>query len=233
MMFFNIPHVDEQAGVYNNSEANLFKVNKFQSEEVYAGGKLRRIGKSVLLAETEDIQKALVDRFPEYEHYIKKQTMNHISVADGYRSPYTDGHISLYVFETIQDEFIEKYGIDTNVIFKPWFGLKFDMKTREVMVKIPFDDSNHHYAKPDLPEGAKYYGKIYREDGSLHNEFDCYIHRTSPSVLQFCEKNKIEMPTYDNDLLKKISMWGFVYDKDSLQIKMVKGYVYPKSPRFI
>ena len=50
---------------------------------------------------------------------------------------------------------------------------------------------------------------------------------------QYCEKNKIEMPTYDNDLLKKISMWGFVYDKDSLQIKMVKGYVYPKSPRFI
>lgn len=232
MMYFNIPHVDEQAGIQDNT-TNPFKVNRFQTEKVYAGGKLRRVGKSVLVDETEDVQLALANKFPEYEKYIKKQNMNHISAADGYRSPYTDGHISLYVFETIPDEFVEKYGIDKNVTFKPWFGFKFDMKTGEVMVKIPFDDPNDYYAKPDLPEGAKYYGKLYREDGSLHDEFDCYLHRTFPSVLQFCEERNIEMPTYDEDLLNKINLWGFVYDKDSLQIKMVKGYVYPKSPRFI
>ena len=163
--------------------------------------------------------------FPDYADF-SRSNLNIIGKYDGYREPYQNASISWYDFgnypsEALQLHFSTSY---LNSTLRHWYGLKFDLVTKEVMLKVVL--STYEDPKPSLPVGDTFYAVTHSRDGTLNKWVDAYVFATPKRIREFCADNSLTYPlppTTHTDC-DVVWCWGFVFNKDTLAYGPVKAY---------
>lgn len=194
--------------------------NQTFRENVWANGTLYRTAYSVDTTTGESILQNLVENFPD--EVIDSDKLNWIGYNSvNVRPPYTNSTISFYIWKNIPDEIRLSYNIMEKDIM-PWYGKKYDLTTKEIMIKVPFNDP---YVGPeDLPLGTyRFYGKIYRQNGTVDNNIDYYVACPTEEIREYCARHGFNFPCPD-DALEYVNLWSIVYKSDTLTPIMVKAY---------
>lgn len=191
-------------------------------DEVYVGQKLVRTDATLWYDQTVEPLRLLWENWPTGYDFESSKS-NVVGLYDGYREPYTNQSISWYEFKLPSPELRQQYGaagyLDHDVL--NWYGLKFDLVTKDVLFKIVLRDVDT--VKPPLPEGFKFYARIHDKDGTVDPLIDCYVSTISDEMRAYCAEHNVEFPVPD-DIADRVILWGIVYDERTLEIKYVKGY---------
>lgn len=199
---------------------------------VYCNGQEVRRDFNILIPEARDmIQTLLESKFgPEIQNdTITADTIPCvIGMNSGYRPPYVNPIISWYKFCHMNQQIIDKFGVDTNK-FKdlyPWYGRKFDLSTGKQLLKIVYGEYDMiDQPKPILPRGYKFYSMYYDEDKNLDSLVDVYT-VTSPQIMQqFCKDWRLTYPIPDiANVQDRVTIYSVVYDTNTLKYVTVKAY---------
>lgn len=194
-------------------------------DDVYVDGVIVRQDYSIGQPEGATILEELEAAFPEYANFSRSE-LNIVGKYDGYREPYQNASISWYDFATYPSEqlqlnFSTSY-LNSSLLL--WYGLKFDMVSNAVMLKVllrAYDDP-----KPELPSGNKFYSLTHLEDGSTVEWVDSYVFATPKRIREFCSDKGLAYPLGDTTHLDcdVVWCWGFVFNKDTLEYGAVKAY---------
>lgn len=226
-----VPHSGNEAEVQNYLDRELTNIalNNFKRcqvrDDVYMNQTLVRQDYTLGTPEGAEILAELKEAFPNYANY-ERSNLNIVGKYDGYREPYQNPSISWYDFEKLPTEslqlaFSTSYATDN---LKEWYGLKFDLVTKDVLLKVVV--SEYEGDTPDLPFGESFYAITHSQDGSSSEWIDAYVFATPRSIRHFCENKGLEYPlppTTHTDC-DVVWCWGFVFNKDTLEYGAVKGY---------
>ena len=174
--------------------------------------------------------KALIDRLMQDEFFKtffnqESDSLGSAGEYSNYREPYSNKGISVYKCnkpsESLQLQFGASY-LDSNL--KPWYGLKFDLTTKEVTLKVVF--SEYDGDLPELPKGVRFFSRFHNQDGTARNEIDVFVYATPYRIWDFCNAKGLSYPLPEDEHLKSevIELWGFVFNKDTLEYGPVKAY---------
>lgn len=170
--------------------------------------------------------------FPTWSHWINRYPRNLIGRQSGYRTPYNNTTITLYVFESVPDNLMTQYNVNTNLNRCDWFGLKFDIVDLTVTLKVPYWDCPD-YVVPTTPIEPFHYAAIYKSDGTEHSKREVYFQRGGEvTIKQFCQQHSLTVPAPDEQL-NNMGYWSFAYDSDTLAPELVKAYVFQKDHKII
>lgn len=199
---------------------------------VYVDKEIVREDFSMNTEEGQVIMAKLETEFPNFTDY-RRQANNMVAEYDGYRAPYSNPSLSFYDFQivmpaAIQTAFNVSYQASE---LKTWYGLKFDLVTRDVLLKAVVLDFAG--AKPELPPSHpiynNYYALTHSADGSVSDWVDCYSFSTRSQIKQFCLDKGLDYPLPDEEDLKPgyqaVWNWGVVFNKSTLEYGPVKAYV--------
>ena len=163
--------------------------------------------------------------FPNYANFDRTNA-NLVGKYDGYREPYQNASISWYDVglmpsEELQLSFNTNY-LNSNML--SWYGLKFDLVTKNVFLKVVVKDYTGQ--KPDLPVGDNFYAMTHSEDGTLSNLVDVYVYATPKRIREFCADKGLTYPLSENTHKEcdVVWCWGFVFNKNTLEYGPVKAY---------
>jgi len=195
-------------------------------DDVYVDRELVRQDFSLSTTEGAAILQELQTEFPDYAEYDRSPS-NIIGKYDGYREPYKNASISWYNFgikpsESLQLAFNASYS-DSNLA--NWYGLKFDLTTREVLFKAVI--LNYEGSKPELPVGYVFYAVTHSQDSVVTNQWvDAYVQATPKRIREFCTAKGLAYPLLPTTHLEcdVVWIWGFVFNKDTLAYGPVKAY---------
>lgn len=194
-------------------------------DDVYCDGTLVRQDFTVGLPEGQVLVEKLQEEFPDYVDWTKNEH-NIVGAYGNYREPYQNDSISWYDFNAYVTESMQlAYGTSySNDNLKGWYGLKFDLTTREVMLKVVFNEYDGDL--PELPQGEKFFARTHFQDGSSCDLLDVYIYATPQRVWNFCQDKGITypLPADEHKDCDVVWCWGFVFDKDTLEYGPVKAY---------
>ena len=178
--------------------------------------------------------KALIDRLMQddiFKNFFnqKGEVLQQVGEYSNYREPYSNKGISVYKVgkpsESLQLDFGASY-LDSNLL--PWYGFKFDLSTKEVTLKVVF--SKYDSDLPELPKGGRFFSRFHNQDGTARNEIDVFVWATPYSIWEFCKDKGLTYPLPDNEHLNSyIGVWGFVFNKDTLEYGPVKAYSYQQA----
>lgn len=197
------------------------------TEKVYHGGALVSTRYPISHADSGVSKQLLTSNFPSYTSWITKYNRNLIGSAGAYRSPYTDNHVTLYVFESPPSDIITEFGVDVNLDFCTWFGFKFILSSGEVKLKVPFYDENNYYSQPDFPERPLHFANIYSSTTGLHNQRDAYFTSGGKKTFeQYFTTHSLTNPWPSEDVYKTIGLWSICYDTTTLVPDHVKAYAF-------
>ena len=194
-------------------------------DDVYVNKELVRQDHSLGTSEGAVILEELEEAFPDYVNFARSE-LNIVGKYEGYREPYQNASISWYDFgnypsEALQLRFNTSY-LNSNL--KQWYGLKFDLVTNEVMLKVVID--NYDEPKPSLPVGEVFYAITHQQDGASSEWIDAYVYATPKRIREFCTDNGLAYPLNDTTHLDcdVVWCWGFIFHKDTLEYGAVKAY---------
>lgn len=195
-------------------------------DDVYVNGNLVRQDYSIETPEGAAILDKLIEAFPDYIDY-RNSELNIIGEYDGYREPYQNPSISWYdcgggkPSDDLQSFFNTSYPASS---LKGWYGLKFDLTTKEVLFKPVLNDYSGD--TPELPVGNTFYAVIHQQDGSSSDWVDAYVYATPKRIREFCADKGLAYPLDVNTHLEcdVVWCWGFVFHKDTLEYGAVKAY---------
>jgi len=196
-------------------------------DDVYVGGVLQRHDYSIEHPEGGKIADRLVSLFPN-EPYLQ-QAGNLLGSYDVLREPYKNDSISLYHFDYPSDSLLAQYGLPSNADrqYRPWYGRKFDLVTKEVMLKVVLPDNEQIPAEiPRLGVGS-FFAKIYHSNGTSEPMIDCYGFGSSALIRRFCNKHNLQYPLAD-EFEDQAWIWGAVYNLATKELSHMKGYVRNK-----
>ena len=201
-------------------------------DDVYVNQELVRQDFSISTIEGSAILQELEQEFPDYVNY-SRSPFNLVGKYDGYREPYQNSSISWYDFgvkpsASLQLSFNTSYS-DANL--KNWFGLKFDLTTREVLFKAVV--LNYEGSKPDLPLGDVFYAVTHSQDNTITTQWvDAYVHATPKRIREFCTAKGLDypLPPTTHTECDVVWCWGFVFHKDTLEYGAVKAYARYNQP---
>ena len=197
-------------------------------DDVYVAQEKVRTDYNVNADEGQELIAAIEEVFPAYTDWYD-QEYNVIGAFGAYRLPYTGQSISWYSFGAKPSvEVLNSYGVTyTEENLKPWYGLKFNLETNEVMAKIVFNDYDG-----DLPanwparQELSFYATTHNQDGSVFEWIDGYVYATEYDIKKWCVENNLAYPLPESieDDDSFVWCWGIVFHKDTLEIKSLKGY---------
>lgn len=194
-------------------------------DDMYCNTSIARQDYSLLTPEGQVILAELKKEFPDYDDY-ERSSFNIVGKYDGYREPYTNPSISFYNFDTmISEAMLLNFGTSyPTENLKNWYGLKFDLVTKEVLLKVVIKEYDGN--KPDLPEGQAFYAITHKEDGTTGDLIDAYVYATPQRIRKFCEAKGLTypLPPTEHKDCDVVWCWGFVFDKNTLEYGPVKGY---------
>lgn len=196
-------------------------------DDVYMGGVLQRHDYSIEHPEGRKIADRLVSLFPN-EPYLE-EAGNLLGSYDVLREPYKNDSISLYHFDYPSDSLLAQYGLPstTDRQYRPWYGRKFDLVTKEVMLKVVLPDNEQIPEEiPRLGVGS-FFAKIYHAGGTSEPMIDCYGFGSSALIRRFCNKHNLQYPLAD-EFEDKAWIWGAVYNLETKEISHMKGYIRNK-----
>lgn len=167
---------------------------------------------------------------------IGKYLDNH-TIRPPYTSQNTVTAYHMYYDKSWFQELLTEYKCPNyNYKYCFWFGFKYDLDATKRYLKVVIRDNDmtsNYQANPDsfilrpqLPHCSEpYYAKIYSEDGTEADEYDVFF-TTTPDIMEaYCEKNGLDFPIPQFSKGDFIWTYGLVYDKRTLEIKQVKGYI--------
>lgn len=193
-------------------------------DKVFVDGQIVREDASLFYPQAQGYLATLQDAFPNsFVDYDGRQS-NVLGAYDAYREPYQNPSISWYEFITPTTEVLSRYGIDAAtfpVAIGRWYGLKHDLVTKEIWLKLVVGDLP--FAMPELPAGHRFYAMTYHEDGTRNPLVDAYIITTPDFMRDYCDRHGLIFPV-DGPITETISMWGVVFDADTLALSTVKAY---------
>jgi hypothetical protein len=199
---------------------------------VYVDKEIVREDFSINTEEGQVLLAKLETEFPNFTDY-RRQANNMVAEYDGYRAPYSNPSLSFYDFQIIMPPAIQTaFNVSYQASeLKTWYGLKFDLVTRDVLLKAVVLDFAG--AKPDLPPSHpiwnNYYALTHSADGSVSDWVDCYSFSTRSQIKQFCLDKGLDYPLPDEEDLEPgyqaIWNWGVVFNKSTLEYGPVKAYV--------
>jgi len=195
-------------------------------DDVYVDQEIVRQDYTTAQPEGVALVQILQDRFPDYVNYTRWD-YNFVGSYGGYREPYENNSISFYDFginasEELQLRFGTSYLISD---LYGWYGLKFDLVTDEVMLKMVF--KTYDDPRPEFPSTRNlFFARTHFTDGTSSDWVDAYIYATPKVVKNFCAENNLTYPLNDNEHLAcdVIWCWGFVFHKDTQEYGAVKAY---------
>lgn len=198
-------------------------------DDVYVAQEVVRTDYTIGTPEGAKILKELREEFPDYANY-DRIPHNFVGKYSGYREPYSNSSISWYDFgvkpsEALQLAFSASY-LNSNL--HHWYGLKFDLVTREVLFKAVV--AEYIGSAPVLPKAdpmyPTYYALTHAEDGTVSEWVDAYVYATPRRIKDFCAAHGLDYPLFETthrecDL---VWCWGFVFNKNTLDYGPVKAY---------
>lgn len=194
-------------------------------DDVYVNQELVRQDYSISTMEGAEILEELSVAFSGYADF-NHSDLNIVGKYEGYREPYQNPSISWYSInrepsESLQLSFNTSY---PNSNLKGWFGLKFDMVTKEVLFKPVIVEYKGDV--PELPIGETFYAITHQQDGASSEWIDAYVYATPKRIREFCTDKGLEYPLSETTHLDcdVVWCWGFVFHKDTLEYGAVKAY---------
>ena len=195
------------------------------------------------LNELNELISKVENKFPS-EYNIKSHENNIIgmylpdhSIRPPYKSNNTITVYHMYYDIDIFNQFLKDYKVpEHDYDYRFWFGLKYDLDSvvRYLKIVIGDDDKTSNYQKypssfiprPQLPVcTSPYFAKIYSPDGTEADEYDVFFSTTPQIMKKYCEEKSINFPIPEDEEDNYIWTYGLVYDKNTLEIKQVKGYI--------
>ena len=199
-----------------------------RTNDVYYNKALVRQDYMVGSDEGNAIITTLQEKFSFYDEWANGRWLttskkNFLGEYEGYREPYKNHSITWYNADTAAPtDLLSKYKVDheEDNLF-PWSGIKFDLVTDEVMLKVAYNDIAN---KPQsLPNNIWYYAVTYMPDGTVGDSVDVYSHETESCMRKFCEDHNLEWPLPD-DFDGGVLLWGLLFNKTTLEYESVKAY---------
>lgn len=195
-------------------------------DDVYCDKVIVRQDYTTGLDEGQELIQELQAVFPDYENWNKnKQSMAGRYTA--YREPYSNSGISFYNFgDTPSESLLLSFNTSyPNSNLLKWYGLKFDLDTKQVMLKVLL--AEYSGEKPDLPyNSSNFYAVTHNQDGTESEWVDCYVYATPKRIREFCAEKGLSYPlppTTHTDC-DVVWCWGFVFNKTTLEYGPVKAY---------
>ena len=205
----------------------LFKLSAdHYRDDVYCDKVIVRQDYSTGLTEAQALIQELQAVFPDYEDW-DRHNHNIVGRYTAYREPYNNSGISFYSSgekptESLLLSFNTSY-LNSNLL--EWYGLKFDLDTEQVMLKVVF--RNYEGETPELPTNPRnFYAALYNQDGTESNWVDYYAFATPKKIREFCAAKGLSYPltpTIHTDC-DAVGCWGFVFNKNTLEYGPVKAY---------
>ena len=159
------------------------------------------------------------------------------SIRPPYKSNNTITVYHMYYEIDIFNQLLKDYKVpDHGYEYRFWYGLKYDLdsQVRYLKIVIGDDDKTSNYQKypdsfiprPQLPVcTTPYFAKIYSPDGTEADEYDVFFSTTPEIMKKYCEENNLKFPIPEHREDEYIWTYGIVYDKSTLEVKQVKGYI--------
>jgi hypothetical protein len=222
---------DKVAGMSANRQraagiGTIQRLGRGLQDKVFVDGQIVREDASLFYPQAQGYLATLVNAFPNSFVDYGGRESNVLGAYDAYREPYQNPSISWYQFTLPPAAVIERYQIaddlaayGTKVL--PWFGLKHDLVTKAILMKLVVQDVA--FTKPDLPAGDRFYAVTYDEAGEMNALVDAYIITTADFMRDYCDRHGLLFPV-DDAMAEVITMWGVVFDADTLALTTVKAY---------
>lgn len=182
-------------------------------------------------------------KFPNDSDF-KKQVNNIIgmylpdhSIRPPYKSNNTITVYHMYYEIDVFNQLLKDYKVPNyDYTYCFWYGLKYDLDSSERYFKLVIRNSDEvsNYQKhpdsfiprPQLPVcNEPYFAKIYSPDGTEADEYDVFFSTTPEIMKEYCKENNLKFPIPEDKEKEYIWTYGIVYDKNTLDVKQVKGYI--------
>lgn len=201
-------------------------------EEVYVAGNLVRTDVRVSLDEASPILEELVENFPQYTlEELRSSPNNLVGRFGSYRPPYTNNSISYYNFESPSSALLDAYGCrDTyQDITNPWYGLKHDLVTKEIHLKVGFraqDYKTFFNNPPEQPADnhSDVFSRLHSKSTGASDWVDMYLYCDQEVMKRYCDQINKPFPLPENST-KECWSYCLVFNDSTGEIDTVKGYV--------
>lgn len=194
---------------------------------VYVNGELVRQDMTISLPEAAPALQLLKDNFPNSIVNFESVPTNLIGVYGDYRPPYTNESISWYEMRKPPQEILDQYNIPENMYpdIYHWYGLKHDLTTKEVMLKVVFGSGTLELSNlPSIPGiNESFYARLHHIDGTVEPYVDCYVNAPENEIMEFCLSNNIPF-TSVADRPGFTWIYGVTFNYDTKEIITVKAY---------
>jgi|TARA_A200000159_G_C7313651_1_gene335773 hypothetical protein len=219
-------------------------------DEVYVNKKLVRTDYNIGLWQSDKLIEEVEKVFGKDQEW-KSNRFNIIGTYTAHedaplRPPYT--HEKTYswynVYNYPSQELLDEFKVpDVGYEYHVWHSIKYNTVTGKKQLKLVIADNEYtsNYQKhpdtfiprPEVPlYSAKYrsffFAKIFNEDGTEADQYDVFFVTTKDIMKEFCKEKGLDFPMPETREDDFVWIYGLVYDKNTLEIKQVKGYVrYP------
>jgi len=233
--YFEIPSVTDETEIQDKLNSTLLSsVISFYElqqcrDDVYVNQGIVRQDYTLETEAGALVLEELKREFPNYVNYDRSE-YNFVGKYDGYREPYQNSSISFYDFgatpsEALQLSFNTSYLLSN---LKHWYGLKFDLVSREVLLKVVINEYDGD--TPVLPKEDAVYKRFYAlthaQDGTVSDWVDTYVYSTPKRIREFCADNGLSypLPPTTHTECDVVWCWGIVFNKETLEYGAVKAY---------
>jgi hypothetical protein len=213
------------ANKQRNEGINLVQqLGRGLQDKVFVDGEVVREDASLFYPQAQGYLATLEAEFPNSFVDYDGNPFNVLGAYDAYREPYQNPSISWYEFSIPPAAVTSRYQIDLaaygdNVL--PWYGLKHDLVTKTILMKMVL--RNLHFATPDLPSGDRFYAVTCHENGSMNPLVDAYVITTADFMRDYCDRHSLIFPV-NAAMADTITLWGVVFNADTLTPSTVKAY---------
>lgn len=221
--------LDRVAGLYANRKRDentglIQRLGRGLQDKVFVDGQIVREDASLFYPQAQGYLATLEAEFPNSFVDYDGSQFNVLGAYDAYREPYQNPSISWYEFAIPPAQVTQRYSIDlaaygTSVL--PWYGLKHDLVTKAILMKLVLKDL--HFPVPALPCGDRFYAITYDELGAMLPLVDAYIITSADFMREYCEQHNLIFPVSES-MAEVITMWGVVFNSDTMELTTVKAY---------
>lgn len=187
------------------------------NQHVYCEGECVRIDKRAADYDFTDLQAD----FPEYSMV----GAYHVADAETYRPPYNNSYVSVYYKDCEPPESFTK---NWNVNPTYGFGLKYDLTTKEVLLKVqkPAENPPESFTHPhSLLQKVSLQGNLYDKNGVESEYVDYYGQFYSYSgLVTFCSEYHLVVPVTEEQYYEKTWVISIVCNGDARPVK-IKAYL--------
>lgn len=217
-------------------------------DEVYVNKQLVRTDYNIGLHQAKPLIEEVEKVFGKDQDW-KGNRFNIIGTYTAYedaplRPPYT--HEKTYswynVYSYPAQELLDEFKVpDVGYKYHVWHSIKYNTVTAKKQLKLVIEDNEYtsnyqkhpdtFIARPEVPIYAPttfFFAKIFDENGKEADQYDVFFVTTKEIMKEFCEKKGLDFPIPESREDDFVWIYGFVYDKKTLEITQVKGYLrYP------